>query len=65
MLKKSLTMLSIFCLIIFTSTFVFATNIVEDTKNAVEDVGNGIRDMVEDTTNTAEDAKNRSFRYCR
>ncbi len=58
MLKKSLIILSIFCLIIFTSNFVFAANIVNGTKDMLNDAGRGIENMVNGATNAAKDAKN-------
>ena len=47
MLKKSLIILSVFCLITLTSSLVFASNIVEGAENTLRDIGNGIGDMVQ------------------
>lgn len=58
MLKKSLIILSIFCLIIFTSNFVFAANMVDGTKDMLDNAGRGIENMVNGATNAAKDAKN-------
>ena len=57
MLKKSLIILSVFCFMVFTSSLVFATNIVEGAENTLNDIGNGIRSMVDDATNSVEDVK--------
>lgn len=60
MLKKSLVLLSVFCLILFASSFVFASNIVNDTKNAMNDVGNGVERMVNDTKDGISNMKNKA-----
>lgn len=58
MLKKSLVLLSIFCVIAFSFSYVFAANIVEGTGNALRNVGNGVQNMVNATGDTLNDAKN-------
>ena len=58
MLKKSLTILSIFCIITLASSLVFASNIMQVAENAVRDVGNGIEALVDDAGNAMQDAGN-------
>ena len=58
MLKKSLIISSIFCLIVLVSSTVFGTNFVNDTKTGLQNMGNGIKNVVEDVTNSAKDVKN-------
>ena len=58
MLKKSLILLLVFCLIIFASSFVFASNIVNDTKGAIDDIGKGVENMVNDTKDGISNMKN-------
>ena len=58
MLKKSLTILSIFCIITLASSLVFASNIMRGAENAVRDVGNGIEALVDDAGNAMQDAGN-------
>lgn len=58
MLKKALIILSIFCLIIFTSNFVFASNMVNGARDMLNDAEHGIENMVNGATNAAKDAKN-------
>ncbi len=58
MLKKSLIILSVFCLIVFLSTACFATNLVEGTKNALDSAGNGVEAMVNGAEGAMENAKN-------
>ena len=58
MLKKSLIISSIFCLIVLVSSTVFGTNFVNDTRTGLQNMGNGIKNVVEDVTNSAKDVKN-------
>ena len=58
MLKKSLIISSIFCLIVLVSSTVFGTNFVNDTKSGLQNMGNGIKNVVQDVTNSAKDVKN-------
>lgn len=58
MVKKSLIILSIFCAIIFTSSFTFASNISEGMGNAGRTVENGVQTVVNATGNTLQNAGN-------
>ncbi len=58
MLKKTLIITSIFCLIVFLSSTVFGANFVNDTKTGLQNMGNGIKNVVQDVTNAAKDVKN-------
>ena len=57
MLKKSLIIASVFCLIVSLSSLVFASNIVSGTENVLRDIGNGVQSMVDDAGNSVQDAK--------
>ena len=43
-MKKTLITITIFCLIVFMSSFVFASNMVKGAENALRDVGTGMQD---------------------
>lgn len=57
MLKKSLIILCVFCMLVLISGSCFAMNIVNDTKNVLEDVGNNVQSMVDDAGNSMESMK--------
>lgn len=49
MLKKSLIIFfSAFCAIILTSSMCFATNVMEDTRDTLDNIGNGMNEAVTD-----------------
>jgi len=57
MLKKCLFIVSIFCLIIFASSTVFAANITQGAGNVLNGARNGVEHLVNGTTNAARSAK--------
>ncbi len=57
MIKKSLIITSIFCLIVLLSSNVFGANLMNDAKNGLQNMGNGIKNVVQDVTNSARDVK--------
>lgn len=62
MLKKSLIILSIFCLIILSSSAVLAGNIADNignaTQNTARGIGNGIQDLVDGAGNVMQNVGN-------
>ena len=58
MLKRSFVFLSIFCIISFASSFVFAANTTNGVQNTLNNVGNGMRNMVDGTKNTMQNVGN-------
>ena len=58
MIKKSLIILSIFCMIIFTFSFVSASNLQSGMSNAGKAAGNGIETVFNATGNTLQNAGN-------
>ena len=57
MTKKSLILISIFCLIALISSPVFAANIVEGTENTLNNIKGGVQSMVNDAGNGLERAR--------
>ena len=58
MLKKSLIILFAFCLVLFTSSICFASNIMQDMQAGLDNIGNGMENAVNGAKNTVGDAKN-------
>ena len=58
MLRKSLIILSVFCILVFTSTLVFATNTSNNNNSALNNVGSGVQNMVNGTRNTMQNVGN-------
>lgn len=58
MLKKSLVILAVFCVILFASSFAFAANVQDGMSNAGRTVGNGVETVFNATGNTLQSAGN-------
>ena len=57
MLKKSLIILSIFSLVLFTSSICFAANLMQGAESTLERAGEGVHNMVNGATEAAGNAK--------
>lgn len=65
MLKKSLIAISIFCILAFVSSSVFASNLAEGAENALNNIKGGVQNMANDAGAAMGRAKDRHFKYSR
>ncbi len=63
MLKKSLITVSIICILALISSPVFASNLVQDAENALNNIKGGVQNMANDAGNAMGRAKDRHFKY--
>ena len=57
MLKKSLIIVSLFALMLFISTPVFASNMMQGAENTLNNIKGGVQNMTKDAGNAMEHAK--------
>ena len=58
MLKKSLIILFAFCIVLFTSSICFASNMMQDMQTGLDNIGNGMENAVNGAKDAAGNAKN-------